>query len=146
MSDTLIHSIIPYLSYTHGAFNLLVFLAILYQGWLGLKIRKERTSGKPPTFTLIRLHRKLGPILVLLGIAGFLAGAGLVYSDKGHILEYPLHFFTGLAITFLLIATFFISLRIKGRISPWKTPHFFTGIIITGLYIVQILLGLDILF
>jgi len=140
------HSILPYLLYAHGVYNFFIFLALLYQSWLGLKIRKERTAGKPPTVKLIRRHRNLGPIMILLGIAGFLAGAGLAYTDKGHILEYPLHFFTGLAIVFLLIATFFISVRIKGRVSPWRTPHFFTGIIIIGLYIVQIFLGLDILF
>lgn len=68
----------------HGAYNTLVALAFLYQGWLGLKIRKAEKSGDTKDFGVIKRHRGNGPVLVLLGILGYLAGATLIYIDKGH--------------------------------------------------------------
>jgi hypothetical protein len=132
--------------YAHGLYNTSVMLLFIYQGLSGLMIRKGRIAGKPPSVKPIKRHRKLGPVLVLLGIAGFLAGVILIYIDKGHVLEYPLHFLTGLAVTFSICITFFLSRSIKTRTSAWRGPHFFAGIITVCLYIGQAFLGLAILF
>lgn len=140
------NTLIPYLKYVHGLYNTFVILLLIYHGWLGLKIRKERISGKPPTVNIIKKHRKIGPILSFVGIAGFLAGLFLVYLDKGHIFEYPQHFLTGLAIAFSIITTFSISRKIRGRESSWRTLHFIFGIIIVSLYFFQVFLGIGILF
>ena len=80
----------------HGAYNTLVALALLYQGWLGLKIRKARRTGSAKDFGVIRRHRGNGPVLALLGILGYVAGATLIIIDKGHIFEYRVHHLVGL--------------------------------------------------
>ena len=129
----------------HGAFNALVALAFLYQGWLGLKIRKAGKTGDAKDFNAIKRHRGNGPVLVLLGILGYFAGATLVHIDKGHFLEYRSHHLVGLSIVILLSITFLVSRKIKGPVSPWRTPHFLLGLVILGAYLVQLLLGLNIL-
>ncbi len=129
----------------HGAFNILVALAFLYQGWLGLKIRKSRKTGEIKDFAVIKRHRGNGPVLVLLGILGYVAGATLIAVDKGHMFEYRVHHLVGLAIVILLAATFIVSRRIKGPASPWRTPHFLLGLAILTAYLVQLFLGLNVL-
>jgi hypothetical protein len=137
---------IAYLRYVHGSFNTLMFLLFIYQGSLGLKIRRHRLRGGPKPVGAERRHRRAGPVLAPLGVLGFLVGVGLIYLDKGHILEYPLHFLVGSAIALSIITTFFVSRKIRGRGSPWRRPHYILGILILFLYAVQVLLGAGILF
>ena len=138
--------IIASLKLIHGAFNMLVMLLLVYQGWAGLKIRNIRRAGKPPDFKTIKRHRKNGPLFTISGCLGFIAGIIIVYLDEGEIFEYPIHFIAGLIITFSLITTYLISKKISGAESPLRTPHFILGIGILVLYLVQVFLGLGILF
>lgn len=140
------NELMPYLRYSHGIYNTLVILFFIYQGWLGIKIRKERLVGKQPTFLIIKRHRKFGQVLVPLSVFGYLAGVTIVYIRTGLIFEYPLHFINGSVIILLSIATFFISRRIKGRNPSWRTKHFAVGICIIILYFFQAFLGVGILF
>lgn len=129
----------------HGSYNFLVMLLFLYQGWVGLRIRKSRRAGKQD-FNLTKRHRKTGPFLAFLGPLGYLAGATLVYVDKGRLIEYPLHFVTGSVLTLSIAATYLISRKIKGQDSPWRTPHSLIGIAILCLYLIQVSIGLGIFF
>jgi len=132
--------------YAHGLYNTLTFLLFVWQGWLGAKIRIERLNGSPPTITIIKRHRKFGPLITLLGITGFFSGVFIVYFSKGHILDKALHFFAGSALTLLIIAVFVLSRKIKGRPSPWRTPHFAAGAAVICFYTIQIYLGIRLLF
>ena len=136
---------IAYLKLLHGAYNTVIMLLFMYQGLLGLKIRRQRVRGGQ-NFSIVKRHRKLGPVLALMGVAGFIAGMIVIYLDKGRIMEYPLHFLTGMSIALSITAAFLISRNIKGADSPWRTPHLIIGIIILCLYLVQITLGIGILF
>jgi hypothetical protein len=129
----------------HGAYNTVVVLALITQGWLGLRIRRERKAGGARDFDVVRRHRSRGPLLVLLGILGYVAGAVLIGIDKGHFFEYPLHNIVGAGIVILLAATFFIAREIKGPESPWRIRHLLVGIGIVCLFLVQLFLGLNIL-
>jgi hypothetical protein len=131
--------------YVHGLYNTVIFLLFVWQGWLGSKIRIERLTGGPPTITVIRRHRKFGPVISLLGIAGFLSGV-IIARIGGNILARPLHFMVGTVLTVSLIFTFFFSRKIKGRSSPWRTLHFASGTVTIWLYVIQIYLGIGILF
>jgi hypothetical protein len=129
----------------HGAFNTLVAIAFLHQGWLGLKIRKARRGGDAGDAGVIRRHRGNGPALAFLGILGYAAGAALVRVDKGYFFEYHTHHLVGIAIVILLAAALRVSRKIKGPASPWRTPHFLLGLAILGAYLVQLFVGLNIL-
>lgn len=129
----------------HGAYNALVAFAFLYQGWLGLRIRRAGRGGGARDAAAIRRHRGNGPVLAVLGILGYAAGATLITIDKGHLLEYRVHHFVGLTIVILVATTFFVSRKIKGPVSPWRTPHFLLGLAILGAYLVQLFFGLNIL-
>ena len=130
----------------HGSYNTIVALGFVYQGWLGLNIRRERKADGARDFDVVRRHRNRGPVLVLLGILGYFAGAVLIYADKGHFFKYPLHNIVGLGIVILLTATFFITRKIKSPESPWRIRHVIIGVGVLCLYLVQLFLGLDILF
>lgn len=136
---------LDFLRIGHGAYNVLVALALIFQGWIGLRIMRERTAGGTRDFAVVKKHRSRGPLLVVLGILGYAAGSLLIFLDKGHLLEYPIHNAVGLAIVLLLIATFFISRRITSPQSPWRSRHLVVGIAILVLYIGQLFLGLGIL-
>ena len=125
----------------HGAYNTFVISLFVYQGILGLRIR--RSEKKP--FHIIRRHRKIGPVIAVLGIAGFTAGMTVAFLEWGHILKYPFHFITGLTIVSLIITTFIISRKIKGPEPYWRNRHYALGILIIFLYSVQAFLGLGIL-
>jgi hypothetical protein len=137
--------ILEYLKLGHGTFNTMVCSLLIYQGLLGYRIRKARLAGGFAGRSQKR-HRKNGPVLVVLGIAGFFAGMLLVFLEYGHILKYPLHFINGAAIATALIGLLLLSKRIKGAAAPWRRAHFTLGIVTLLLYFSQLLLGLDILF
>jgi len=130
----------------HGAFNFTMALTFLYQGLLGLRIRRERMAEGAKELQTIMRHRKLGPLLVFFGVAGYFSGAFLIYIDEGHFYEYPIHNFVGSMLVLLLVVTFFISRRIKGLVSPWRTSHALLGLAILACYLLQLFLGLNILF
>jgi hypothetical protein len=138
--------IIAYLKLIHGAFNVLVMLLLIYQGWLGLRIRNIRMAGIPPDFKRIKRHRKNGPFFTVSGCLGFIAGIIIGYLDNGRIFKYPIHFIIGSVITISLVTTYLISKKISGAGSHLRTPHFILGIGILGLYLIQVFLGLGILF
>ncbi|MCX7794289.1 MAG: DUF4079 domain-containing protein [Thermodesulfovibrionales bacterium] len=135
---------IAYLKLLHGLYNSIVIVQFIYQGILGLKIRRERKSSNFPEI-IIKRHRILGPILTVESIMGFFAGITLVFVDYGFIFKYPLHFITGLFIILSVITTFFISRKIKADASLWRELHFRLGILILFLYVIQAFFGLGIL-
>ena len=137
---------IEYLRLAHGSFNILIMFLFMYQGLLGLKIRRQRKTGSQMRIKTIQRHRKNGPVLAIMGVTGFFAGAILVYLDHGRLFKYPLHFLIGLTIALSIIATFFVSKKIKGPDSPWRNVHFRLGVIILSIYTVQAFLGIGILF
>ena len=120
-------------------------LPFFYHGRLGLLIREKRRRGAPPPIVAVKRHRKAGPVLVVLGALGFFMGFTVTVLDKGVVLEYPLHFFTGSAIVLLLMTTYALSRKIKGPDSPFRTPHFIIGTAILLLYLTPSFLGLGIL-
>jgi hypothetical protein len=130
----------------HALFNVTILLFLMFQAWLGLKIRSRRKAGDPPPFSIIRTHRKLGPILIQAGVFGFLSGWILIYADFGYLFKYPLHSFTGLTIALLLLVTFPVSKKIRGTDSPWRTIHYRIGLLILCTYGVQAFFGIGILF
>ncbi|HXX57621.1 MAG TPA: DUF4079 family protein [Thermodesulfovibrionales bacterium] len=137
---------IVYLKLLHGLYNILIFLFFLYQGWLGFIIRRRRRKDMPPDFTSVKRHRKSGPLLVVLGCLGYLAGLVLVLADSGHIVKYPLHFTGGSLLAILLVGTHFTSRKIKGPDSPFRNSHAIIGVMILSLSLSQIFLGVRILF
>lgn len=137
--------IIPYLKLTHGLYNTIVLSLLIYQGWLGLRIRKKRKAGEHQDFDIIKRHRRNGPIFAIMGCVGFLAGITLIYFDRKRIFLYPLHFINGSLIALFLISTYLISKKIRANESPWRTLHLILGIVILFLYLIQVYLGLGIL-
>lgn len=136
---------IAYLRLLHGSYNFIVAALFMYQGWLGLRIRKERLAGMR-TMPPVKRHRRTGPVIAVAGMLGFTGGLTLVHFDFGTWIQYPLHFLAGLLLTGLIMTAFLLSRMIKGADPRWRTPHFVTGLLILCLYAVQIFLGLGILF
>jgi Protein of unknown function (DUF4079) len=139
-------SIISYLRYAHGSYNILVYLLFLHQGWLGIRIRRERRQGLAPTVRILRRHRKFGPILSVIGIIGFISGLIVIFIDNGIFFVFRLHFITGFLISIFISIAYLSSRKIKARDSVWRTPHLTVGIIIICLYFIQIFLGIGVLF
>jgi hypothetical protein len=128
----------------HGVFNFLLALVFLYQAWMGLAIRWGRKKGSPRP-PIIKRHRKFGPLLVAMSAAGYCFGLTLVLLDKGHALEYPLHFAVGSLIVVFVFGQFAVSKKIKGRESFFRTLHLLIGICIICLYALQTAIGVGVL-
>jgi uncharacterized membrane protein YozB (DUF420 family) len=143
MTEPLIaRELLANLKLVHGGYNLTVVLLFLYQGWLGLAIRRARQRQEPLPTQQMKRHRKLGPIFAVMGLLGFLAGVTLILVDTGNILEYPMHFFNGVTIVLLLLATFLVSRQIRGTDPTKRNLHFALGITILCLYLLQVFLGI----
>jgi hypothetical protein len=134
--------VISYLQIVHGTFNSLIFLAFVYQGWMGWNIRRRRLSGAAPEARFNRRHRRFGPVLALLAAGGYCAGLSVALLNDGTLLKWPLHLAGGTAIVALVATAFLVSRRIRGPQSPYRTWHLLAGLGIIGLYIGQILTGL----
>lgn len=128
----------------HGTFNFLLAIAFLYQAWMGLAIRRGRKKSTPRA-AIIKRHRRLGPLLVVMSAAGYGFGLALVLLDKGHVFEYPIHFAVGSLIFLLVFGQFAISRKIKGRESFFRTIHLLVGIGIVCLYALQMVVGVGVL-
>ncbi|MFN2365788.1 MAG: DUF4079 family protein [Desulfurivibrionaceae bacterium] len=138
--------LLPPLRLAHGLFNIAVALMFFYTARFGLKIRRARRQGAARPAAVIRRHRKLGPILAVLGFLGYLVGLTLVLLDSGNILQYPAHLSVGTIIVALLLTTFLVSRKISGtEASPFRRVHFLLGLAILSLYVVQVFLGLGVL-
>jgi hypothetical protein len=129
----------------HGVFNGVIAIIFMYQGFLGLRIRRKRTAEGSMDFSVVRKHRKIGPALVFLGIIGFLAGITLVLVDKGKIVAFPLHFILGLLVVLLILAVYLASKKI-GAGTEWRAHHALIGLVLLCLYVVQVIIGLDVVF
>ncbi len=130
----------------HALFNVTILMFLIFQAWLGLKIRRRRKAGDPPAFNVIKTHRKLGPMLVLAGVLGFISGCIIIYFDTGALFKYPWHSFLGLTLAFLLMSALFVSKKITGTDSSWRTIHYRIGLLLLCVYCIQAFLGIGILF
>lgn len=128
----------------HGSYNIFVMMLFFYQGFLGLRIRIERKKGNQYV-RAIRKHRKSGPVLVGMGIAGFFAGLTVVYIDHGNILKFPYHLIAGSILMASILIQLFISRKINPSAIGLRDKHFMVGIIIICLYLIQALLGVNLL-
>jgi hypothetical protein len=111
---------------------------------MGLAVRKARLSGSTPPAHAGR-HRRLGPVLAALGVAGFLAGSGLILLDEGRLMVYPLHFIAGLLIASGLITALVLSRGITPGEGKARTLHRRAGIAVAVLYALQVLIGAGVL-
>jgi hypothetical protein len=140
------HDLMPYLKYLHALYSGSIALLVFYQGWIGLKIRRKRIAGQPPVVKAVKRHRTMGPIVALMGIAGFFAGAVSVYLNDGRIFEHPVHFIIGLSIAALIFITYLISKKIKAGEPTFRNLHLFIGVVIICFYFIQAFIGINMLF
>ena len=141
----MIDSSISYLMYAHGLYNVVIILLFLYQGWLGLKIRKNRMNEKPPPVETVKGHRRFGPVFSILGFTGFLSGLAVAYISHVPLFTFPFHFIAGLIISIVILLNYLFSRMIKSFDSFWRNVHFVTGAALVCLYFIQAFLGAAIL-
>jgi len=134
------------MQFVHAFFNMSVTLLFCHQAWLGLLIRKARQSGKTMPLPTVKRHRKLGPVLIILGLLGFFSGLTIALLDTGKLVSFILHLVVGLIIVLLLATTFNISRRIHGQTASIRNIHFAVGIIILCLYFLEVAIGAAALF
>lgn len=137
--------LIAHLKLGHGLFNLTVMLLFFYHGRNGLLIRRARTAAAPLPLPAMKRHRRLGPILALLGGAGFFAGLLLTLADTGQLLKYPPHLLVGVAIISLIFCTYRLSRKIAGPGGSARDLHYRLGITILALYLINVFLGIGVL-
>jgi hypothetical protein len=138
-------SVVSTLQLAHVFINGALFLALVYQGRLGWRIRRRRVAGVLQDFSVVKRHRTLGPILATLLPMGYLAGLITVYLHKGIWVRYPGHLAVGTILLVVVCSTYLVSKRIRGAQSPWRTPHFALGLLLLCTFLVQIYLGLNVL-
>lgn len=134
--------LIAHLKLVHGSFNVAVMGLLLNQGRYGLQIRRARRDKTPLPLAAIRRHRTFGPLLALLGGAGFCAGLGLVLVDTGTVLTYPAHLLVGIAIVSLLFWTYRISREMGAGEIERRAMHWRLGVTILTLYLINVVLGI----
>lgn len=137
--------LIAVLKLAHGLFNLTVMLLFFYHARNGLLIRRARRGKSPLPLHAIKRHRRMGPVLAMLGAAGFSAGLILVMLDTGNPLQYPPHLFAGAAIVLLLCYSYRVSRKIAGPGAQQRDLHYRLGLAILALYLVNVVIGIGVL-
>ena len=137
--------LIAILKLVHGLFNLTVMLLFFYHARNGLLIRRARTGKTPLPIQAIKRHRKMGPILAILGGTGFFAGLTLVMLDTGKVFKYPPHLIVGSSIVLMLFLTYRVSRKIAGPSAQQRDLHYRLGLAILALYLVNVFLGVGVL-
>jgi uncharacterized iron-regulated membrane protein len=136
--------LLPYLQIAHGLFNLSLFAAFVYQGWLGWLIRRNRRRHIQD-FARARSHRSFGPLLAGLLPVGYLSGLLFSYLHHDVWTRYPLHLTTGTLLVAAVTSTWLISRQIRGGRSSWRTTHSVIGLVILMIFSYQIFLGMNVL-
>jgi hypothetical protein len=136
---------IAYFKLAHGFFNACMAVLFCVQGWWGLVIRRARLGPAPFPQAAVRRHRHFGPVFLLWGVLGYLAGIIVVLLDKGRLTAYPLHLATGTVLMAVLAAAYRVSREITAKDIPARVLHARLGVCLLALYAIQILLGLGIL-
>ena len=137
--------LINFPKYIHGIFNIFVFQFFCWQGWLGWTIRRSRKLGLAPVPKNIRRHRRIGPIIVLLGIVGIVGGFIVASHQLFVVHHHIIHLSLALILALLIILTFLSSKKIKSIRSPWRSNHAMLGLCLLFLYCIQVAAGLIIL-
>lgn len=132
-----------YLQLTHGLFNLALAAAFVFQARLGWRIRRSRRHGVSRDFAAVKRHRRLGPLLTALGLAGYGAGIGLAAADQGTLAKFPTHLAEGTLLALCLGAVALSSRRIQGSRETGRPLHFALGLCLLALYFLQVLSGLN---
>jgi hypothetical protein len=135
-----------YLREIHGIINAILAVAFFFQGWLGWRIRRQRLGRIPADFARNRRHRKIGPLLAILGWGGYLAGIAVtLIGEPTGLFTWPLHLAGGSALAAALAAAFVLSRRITSPSSPARSRHALAGLAVLVLFLWQVLSGLVIL-
>jgi len=137
-------SVVSALQLVHVLFSAVLFVAFVYQGTLGWRIRGRRLAGVLQDFSVVKRHRALGPVLAGLLPLGYLAGLVTAYLHKGDLVRYPAHLAGGTALLVVAAAAVLVSRRIRGAQSPWRTSHGALGVLLLCTFLLQIYLGLNI--
>jgi hypothetical protein len=137
--------LITMLKLFHGLFNVTVMCLFFYHARNGLLIRRARTAKAPLPLHAIKRHRRMGPVLAMMGGAGFFVGLCLVMLDSGKVFLYPSHLLTGLAIVLLLFSAYRVSKKIAGPAARERDLHYRLGLAILALYLVNVFLGVGVL-
>lgn len=132
-----------YLQLAHGLFNVALAAAFVFQARLGWRIRRSRRLGVSRDFSAVKRHRRLGPTLAVLGLAGYGAGLTLAAADQGTLAKFPTHLAGGTLLALCLGAVYLSSRGIRGGQEVWRLPHFTLGLGLLGLYAAQVLSGLN---
>ncbi len=132
------------LQLAHVSFNGVLFLALVFQGVLGWRIRRRRVAGVLQDFSVVTRHRALGPVLAALLPIAYLAGLITVYLHKGLWVLHSIHLAVGTVLVAIACSMYLVSKKIRGPQSPWRTPHFALGLFLLCTFLVQIYLGLNI--
>jgi len=129
----------------HGSYNFMLMLLLGYHAFNGLQIRRARLEKTPLPLRALKLHRRMGPLLVLFVCAGFFAGLTLVLLDTGKVLQYPLHLLAGIFIVILILSLFYVSKKIAGPSILQRNLHFRLGLTLLTLYVVNVIIGIGVL-
>lgn len=136
-----IESFIIYLPLIHASYNFLMLMLFCCQGFLGLKIKIQKSKKILPV-NAIKIHRKLGQYLAILGLFSFFSGLMMLYIYTKTFFTYTLHYIFGFTLAILISITYLISKKITADSSGFRKAHFITGAAIILLYITQTITGI----
>jgi len=137
--------VVSALQIAHASANAALFVGLVYQGTLGLRIRKRRVAGVLQDFSVVKRHRALGPVLAALLPLAYLGGVVAAFLHKGRWVPFPEHFAGGSVLLLVVFSAVAASKKIGGAQSPWRPRHFALGLLALALFVVQIYLGLNVL-
>lgn len=148
MSTETIESIKVWSQFFHPVLMWVIFIAMGYALYLGMKVRKTRSAQGEEKKELIKgkynvKHFQLGSVLLALMVMGSIGGMAITYINSGKLFVNP-HLIVGLSMTGLIALSAALSPFMQKGNDWARYTHIFLNVGLLGLFGWQAVTGMDI--
>jgi hypothetical protein len=148
MSTEMIESIKVWSQFFHPILMWVIFIAMGYALYLGMKVRKTRSAQGEEKKELIKgrynvKHFQVGSVLLALMVMGSIGGMAITYINSGKLFVNP-HLIVGLSMTGLIAVSAALSPFMQKGNDWARYTHIFLNVGLLGLFGWQAVTGMDI--
>jgi len=144
----MIESIKVWSQFFHPILMWVIFIAMGYALYLGMKVRKTRSAQGEEKKELIKgrynvKHFQVGSVLLALMVMGSIGGMAITYINSGKLFVNP-HLIVGLSMTGLIAVSAALSPFMQKGNDWARYTHIFLNVGLLGLFGWQAVTGMDI--
>ncbi|AMW30441.1 MULTISPECIES: DUF4079 domain-containing protein [Oscillatoriales] len=139
----------PYLNFIHPAIMWVLLALTIYAMYLGVQIRRTRSSEGEQKKELIKgkfnsKHYQVGSLILALMVLGSIGGMSVTYINNHKLFVGP-HLLVGLGMTGMVAVSASLSPLMQKGVNWARYTHIGLNTVLLGLFLWQALTGVEIL-